>query len=354
MKRRQLLKIGGVGVAATVATGAAAQPPEFHWKMVMSWPKKFPGLATAAEWFATELEKVTNGRIKVDVYGAGELVPAFEVFNAVSNGVAELGHGGAYYWKGRIPESEIFTSVPFGMTPVELTAWYYYGGGLALETELYKPFGVIPLLCGNTDIQMGGWFNKEIHRLADLEGLKIRMIGIAGEVFKRAGATPVAIPGTEIFTAMKNGTIDATDWVGPWNDQAFGLYKAAKYYYGGWQETSAAVDLLVNEKAWQSLPPDLQAQLKVTAEAANQRMLSEYRAHNASALQTLLNKEHVEIRYLPDEVIAELKKHTNAYLDEYAGQSEIAGRIAKSYRDFLKQQIKLAENEHNILRYRTM
>ncbi|UJF24695.1 TRAP transporter substrate-binding protein [Suttonella sp. R2A3] len=353
MKRRHLIKAGGAGALALGASSAVrAEEEVFNWKLVMSWPKKFPGLATEMDWFVEQIKRVTNGRLNITIYGAGELVPAFEVFNAVSDGTAEMGHGAAYYWKGKIPEAELFTSVPFGLTPVEYNAWFSEGDGQDLLTELYKPFGVKPLLGGNSDYQMGGWFNKEINSLEDLQGLKIRMPGIGGEVFKRAGATVVSMPGGEIFTSMQSGVVDAADWVGPWNDQAFGLYKAAKYYYGGWQEPGSSIDLLFNEEAWNKLPEDIQAQVEIVSDALNQKMLSQFRLNNASSLKNLVENEGVELKFFPDDVVAKFKSITEEYLTEYAAQSDMAKKIADSYLDFKAKQVALSENEAHILRYR--
>ncbi len=201
-----------------------------------------------------------GGRIQVKVYGAKELVPAFEVFDAVSRGTAEMGHGAAYYWKGKNEAAQFFSTVPFGLTAQEMNGWIYHGGGQALWEELYDQFGLVPAPAGNTGVQMGGWFNKEINCLADLKGLKMRIPGLGGEVLRRAGGTPVNLPGGELFTSLQSGTIDATEWVGPYNDLAFGLYKAAKYYYyPGFHEPGTFLEAMINQKALESLPEDLQA-----------------------------------------------------------------------------------------------
>ncbi|MFT6654556.1 MAG: TRAP-type mannitol/chloroaromatic compound transport system substrate-binding protein, partial [Marinomonas primoryensis] len=208
-----------------------------HWKMVTTWPKNFPGLGTGAEALAKNIKAMSNGRLDIKVYAAGELVPALEVFDTVSRGTAEMGHAASYYWKGKVPAAQFFTTVPFGLTALEFNAWIEYGGGLKLWEEIYAPFNLIPMPAGNPGVQMGGWFNKEINSLADFQGLKMRMPGLGGEVLKKVGASPINLPGSEIFTALQTGTIDATEWVGPYNDLAFGLYKAAKYYYyPGWHE----------------------------------------------------------------------------------------------------------------------
>ena len=212
------------------AGAAGAEPAKtFKWKLVTSWPKNFPGLGTAPERFAEQVEQLSGGRLTIKVYGAGELVPALQVFDAVSQGTAEMGHSGAYYWKGKASAAQFFTSVPFGLTAQEMNGWIQYGGGQALWEEVYAPFNLLPLPGGNTGVQMGGWFNKEINSVDDLKGLKMRIPGLGGEVLARAGGTPVTLPGGEIFTSLQTGTIDATEWVGPYNDLAFGLYKVAEH-----------------------------------------------------------------------------------------------------------------------------
>ncbi|SUO97268.1 TRAP transporter substrate-binding protein [Suttonella ornithocola] len=353
MKRRQLLKISGGAVALAASQAvAASQSKIFNWKMVMTWPKAFPGLATGMQWFADELKRVTQGRLNITLYGAGELVPAFEVFNAVSEGSAEMGHGPAYYWKGKIPAAEIFTAVPFGMTPLELDAWLYEGGGIELLNECYKPFGVLALPAGNSDFQMGGWFNKEINTVEDLKGLKIRILGIAGEVYRRAGATPISMPGNEIFTSMQSGVIEAADWVGPWNDQAFGLQKVAKYYYGTWQEPGSACELMINEKAFEKLPEDLKQLVHLTARAASLRMLTEFRINNAKALKNIVDKQGVRLKYFPQPVLAEFKKYTEEYMKEYSERDALSKKCYNSYYSFLNEQKIWSDNEIHYLQAR--
>ena len=271
MKRREFLK--GAGVSAilggslagcdsteqagtkTVAPAAPVATQEtIEWKMVTTWPKNFPGLGTGANYLAELIGQMSGGRLKVKVYGAKELVPAFEIFDAVSNGTAEMGHGAAYYWKGKSEAAQFFAAVPFGLTAQEMNAWLYHGGGMELWKEVYEPFGLVPTAAGNTGVQMGGWFNKEINAVADLEGLKMRIPGLGGEVLKRAGGTPVSLPGGEIFPSLQSGAIDATEWVGPYNDLAFGLYKAAKhYYYPGWHEPGTTLECFVSKKALEEI-----------------------------------------------------------------------------------------------------
>ncbi|TBU90260.1 TRAP transporter substrate-binding protein [Phytopseudomonas dryadis] len=317
------------------AAGKAAET--FHWKMVTSWPKNYPGLGTAAERLAERINAMSAGRLTIKVYAAGELVPALEVFDAVSRGTAEIGHGTPYYWKGKVPAAQFFTSVPFGLSTLEMNAWLSKGGGQALWDETYAPFGVKPLAAGNTTMQMGGWYNKEINSLNDVKGLKIRMPGLGGEVWSKLGAITVNLPGGEIFTALQTHAIDATDWVSPYNDLTFGLHKAAKYYYyPGWQEPNAVVESMVNQKAFDSLPADLQAIVVEAAKAATLDMMDDYVYHNAGSLEQL-KQQGVQIKRFPDDVLAAMQRESQVVLDELAAQSELNGRIWASLKAFQEQ-----------------
>ena len=310
---------------------------EVQWKMVTTWPKNFPGLGSAAETFARLVAEMSNGRMKVHVYGAGELVPAFEVFDAVSQGVADAGHGAAYYWKGKIPASVFFTAVPFGMTAQEMNGWFHYGGGLELWRELYAPFNLVPFSGGSTGVQMAGWFNKEVNTADDLKGLKMRIPGLAGEVFTRAGGSSGRIPGGELYTSLETGVIDAAEWVGPFNDLTLGLHQVAKYYYyPGWHEPGAMLELIVNADALAALPDDLQAIVSAAARAANQDMLDEFTARNNAALQELVEVHGVELRRLPDEVLLALAKASEEVLAELVAQDSMAAKINQSYTSFYK------------------
>ena len=346
MTRRYLLLAAGLLAALGLAgcdkdkpaAGAAAAPAQtYHWKMVTAWPKNYPGLGTGAERLAERVKLMSGGRLTIKVYAAGELVPAMEVFDSVSRGTTELGHGAAYYWKGKVPTAQFFTSVPFGLSTSEMIAWLSRGGGQALWDVAYAPFGVKPLPAGNSGMQMGGWFNREIESLDDLKGLKIRMPGLGGEVLSRLGATPVNLPGSEVFTSLQTGAIDASDWVSPYNDLAFGLHKSARYYYApGWQEPQAVIELLINQKAYDSLPPDLQAILGEAARAANQDMLDDYVYNNALALEEL-KRQGVQLRRFPDEVLDALRRESEFVLGELAAQSELNGRIWASMTAFQAQ-----------------
>jgi TRAP-type mannitol/chloroaromatic compound transport system substrate-binding protein len=344
MKRREF--VGGLAAAASVAAcsgqenegqaGADRSAETFEWSCVTSWPPKYPGLGIAVDNFAERVEKASNGRLKIKVYGGGELVPAFEAFDAVSRGAVEMGHDASYYHKGKIAAAQFFCSIPFGMNAAELDGWLYYGGGLELWRELYAPFNIVPFPCGNTGVQMGGWFNREINSPADLDGLKMRIPGLGGEVIQRAGATPVTLPGSEIFTSLQTGAIDATEWVGAYNDVAFGLHKAASYYYyPGWQEPGAGLELMVNADAWASLPPDLQALVELACQAITTDMLAEYTHGNALALQQLIDDPNVDVRPFPNDVLRVLKGHTQDIVDELSADDPIWKKIAESYYAFI-------------------
>lgn len=325
------------GEVPATADAAADSSKVYHWKLVTTWPKNLPALGTAPERMAKEVELMSNGRLKIKVYGAGELVPAMEVFDAVSQGNAEMGHGAAYYWRGKLASAEFFATVPFGMNAQEMNGWLRYGGGQELWEEAYAPFNLVPMAAGNSGVQMAGWFNKEINTLDDLKGLKMRIPGLGGEVLKRAGGEPVTLPGGEIFTALQTGVIDATEWVGPYNDLALGLHTAAKYYYyPGWHEPGPTLEAIVNKTAWESLPPDLQAMVRAAARTVNDDMLAEFTARNASALKTLVEEHGVQVRRLPDDVIARLREVSAEVLAETGKSDPLTTRVYESYTTFAK------------------
>ena len=344
MQRRHVLRGLGLGAIAAATTACSreqagpagpADERKFNWRMVTTWPPNFPGLGTGASEFARLVEACSAGRLRIKVYGANELVPAFEVFDAVSSGTAEVGHGGAYYWKGKIASASFFSAIPFGLTAQEMNGWLYYGGGLELWKEAYAPFGVLPAPCGNSGTQMGGWFRREIRSLDDLKGLKMRMPGIGGEVLARAGATPVTLAGGEIFTALETGAIDATEWVGPYNDLAFGLYKAAKYYYyPGWHEPGTTLEAIFNKQAFDSLPPDLQQIVLTCCRAVNEQMLAEFAARNSDALKTLVNEHGVELRPFPPDVLKRLRELSVEVVREGAAGDPLYARVLESVRAF--------------------
>ena len=338
MKRRNFLKSLGGSLALTSLLASnssrSSEKTEFKWKMVTSWPKNFPGLGTGAENLARLINDLSNNRIKIKVFGANELIPPLEVFDFVSNGGAEIGHSGAYYWKGKSEACQFFSSVPFGMNSQEMNAWLYYGDGIKLWEKLYNSFNLIPRPAGNTGVQMGGWFNKEIKSVDDLKGLKMRIPGLGGEVLSRAGGVPVTLAGAEIFTALQTGIIDATEWVGPYNDRAFGLHKAARYYYyPGWHEPGPTIECIINKKKYNMLPKDLKLIIDIACKAVNIDMLSDYTAKNNMALQ-FLKSENIKILKFPDEVLARLKEISEVILSEISQTDDITQEVYNSYMKF--------------------
>lgn len=332
--RRELLVVG----AAAALAPAAVAGEVIKWKMVTTWPRNFPGLGTGANYVAQLINEMSGGRLEVKVYGDKELVGAFEVFDTVARGTAQMGHGAAYYWKGKHTATQFFAAVPFGLNPQEMNAWLYHGGGLALWTELYAQFGLVPVPIGNTGVQMGGWFNKEIKSVNDLQGLKMRIPGLGSEVLKRAGGTPVTLPGGEIFPSLQSGAIDATEWIGPYNDLAFGLHKAAKYYYyPGWHEPGTTMEGIINKKALEALPKDLQAIVLTACRAANQDMLAELTARNHQALESLVKEHKVELRRFPDDVLKKLKELSEVVVAEIADSDPFAKKVHGSFVQFRNQ-----------------
>ena len=316
-------------------TETVSEQENYKWRLVTAWPKNYPGLGMAPERIAQLVEEMSDGQMQITVFGAGEQVPAFGVFDAVSSGSHQMGHSGGYFWKGKVPAAQFFTGVPFGLTADEINAWTNRGGGLELWREIYKPFNIYPIPAGNTGTQMFGWFNKEINSLDDIKGLKMRIPGIGGEVFKRAGGIPVTLPGGELFTALQTGVIDATEWVGPYNDLTFGFQQAAKYYYyPGWHEPGSMLELLINIDAWNSLPKHLQVIIETASKAVNQDILDEYTARNNTALVELVNVHKVQLRKLPDDVIAEFKVIANDILEENAANDETVNKVYQSYKKF--------------------
>ena len=317
----------------------------YKWNMVTTWPKNFPGLGMAAENLSQYVKEMSNGRLIIKVYGAGELVPAMGVFDAVSLGNVELGHGASYYWTGKVKSSQFFTAVPFGLTAQEMNGWLHHGGGLELWEEAYEPFNLVPLAGGNTGVQMAGWFNKEINSIEDIKGIKMRIPGLAGEVFTRLGAETVQLAGNEIFLSLQQGVIDAAEWVGPYNDLTFGFHQVAKYYYyPGWHEPGSTLEIIVNKDALESLPDDLRAMIKYASRAVNQEMLDEYTARNNNALIELVEKHGVSLRKLPNDVLRELKKVSDEVMKEFVAKDDMARKVYDSYSNFKEDVV----NYHNI------
>lgn len=343
LKRRDF--VGGLALAAGVAacsgTDGGSEPgarseERFEWNMVTSWPPGLPGLGVGAENLARRIETASGGRLKIKVFAGGELVPALEVFDAVVSGTAQMGHDPSYYHRGKVPAAQYFTTAPFGLTATEMDAWMYYGGGLDLLQELYEPFGLVVFPAGNTCGQTLGWFNKELNSLDDLKGLKVRMPGLGGEVMQRAGATQVTMPASEIFTSLQTGAVDAAEWVGPYNDIALGLHKAARYYYyPGFHEPGPSEQCTINRDAWNSLPPDLKEIVRISCQATNLDIQAEYNWGNAMALDQLRKDPDVELRELPDEIFRGLKTFADEAAKELAARDPFSARVQQSLESFM-------------------
>jgi len=335
MDRRSVITggaaVGAAAAASTLSSPAIAQRRR-RLKMVTTWPPNFPGLGTAANDVARFISEATDGELDIRVYAAGELVPAFESFDAVSTGAAELYHGADYYWQGKHPAFAFFTAVPFGLNAAETMSWLYHQGGQELWDELSAQFNVKPFPCGNTGVQMGGWYNREINSIEDFSGLRIRMPGLGGEVMRRLGAAAVALPGGEIFQSLQTGAIDATEWVGPWNDLAFGFYRVAQYYYGpGFHEPGALLAMGMNLDVWNSLTPAHQRIVNIATTATTDRNLAEFNARNAGAMRELVNEHGVQMRKLPDDVIHEIGRVSGEVLREVAEHDELTRRVYDSF-----------------------
>ena len=339
--RRKFFKSLGL-LSATALVGGlhpknSLAKTKIKWKMVTSWPKNFPGLGAGAETLARYINKLSGGSLEVTVFGANELVPPLGVFDFVSSGGAEMGHSGAYYWKGKTEAAQFFSSVPFGMTAQEMNSWLYYGDGIKLWEEVYENFNLIPRPAGNTGVQMGVWFNKEINTTNDLKGLKMRIPGLGGEVLARAGGTPFTLAGAEIFTSLQTGVIDATEWVGPYNDRAFGLHKAAKYYYyPGWHEPGPSLECIINKDAYNSLSDQHKSIIDIACKAANVDMISDYMAKNYQALE-FFKKEKVQIKQFPAEVLSKLNKISDEILLELSQKNNLSKKVYDSYVNFLSR-----------------
>lgn len=334
--------------AALVACGQAQEGntpsvqtrKNFKWKMITTWPKDFPGLGTGANRLAQAIGDMSGGQLEVKVYGAGELVPAMGVFDGVAGGTAEMGHASAYYWKGKHEATQFFSAVPFGLTAQEINGWLSYGGGQELWDELYAGFGLKAFPAGNTGVQMGGWFNREINALDDFSGLVMRMPGLGGEVLRRLDATVQNLPGGEIFQALKTGAIDATEWVGPYNDLAFGFHQAAKYYYWpGWHEPGTTMEAMINRTAWEALPTDLQHIVRHACQSTNENMLAEFTTRNGVALKTLVEKHGVQLKRFSDDVLTEIGRVARDVVGEIAAKDPLSNSVYASFNAYRSQSV---------------
>jgi TRAP-type mannitol/chloroaromatic compound transport system substrate-binding protein len=345
INRRHLLVSGGVaaGISAALSAPSIAQGVR-ELKLVTSWPKGLPGLGTSAERMGQSITAASGGRLRVKVFGAGEMVSAFEAFDAVSAGVADMYHSAEYYWETKSPGFSFFAAVPFGFTADEMAAWVHFGGGQALWDELSAGFGVKGLLSTNTGSQMGGWFTKEVQGPESYKGLRYRMPGLGGEVLRRLGSVVVALPGGEIIPALKSGAIDASEWVGPWNDLVLGLNKVSKYYYyPGFHEPGTVLSTGVNKKLWDSLSAEDRAMITMVAAAEYTTSLAEFNANNARSLQQLSQDKSIEIRKFDDTLMLELGKASQEVLAEIGQKDPMTRRIYESFMAFRAQSTRWAE-----------
>lgn len=319
--------------AASVAAPSVNRRRTRRLRMVTTWPTGFPGLGTAAERTAQFITDMSGGELEVQVYGANEIVGAFEVFDAVANGVADMYHGAEYYWQGRSPAFNFFCAVPLGMTAHEIMGWVEYGGGQQLWEELSGQFGLIAFQAGNTGHQMGGWFKSEVNTLADFRGVAMRIPGLGGDVVRELGGSAISLSGGEIYQALQSGAINATEWVGPWNDLAFGFYREAPYYYGpGFHEPGSALAVGLNRGVWDSLPADHQAFVRAACRAANNQSLAEFNYQNGRALQTLTTEHGVQLRQFSDEIWQEVGRISEAVVADTANADPLTQRVFESYR----------------------
>ncbi len=343
MKRRNFLKKAALGATAAAAATAIGAPAaiakkRYNLKMVTTWPPKFPVFQLGLEAFAERVKVVTDGQIQIQVFAGGELVPPMETFQAVSDGTVEAGSGAAYYWAGKLRAAQWFTAVPFGLNAQGMNAWFYSGGGLKLWEEVYAPFNLVPRPIGNTGVQMGGWFNKKLNTMADFKGLKMRIPGLGGKVFAKAGGTVTLSPGGEIFTNLERGVIDASEWVGPYHDYRLGLPKAAKYYYyPGWHEPGTALEIIFNKKVYDSMPKHLQLALDACAAQTNVWQLSEFEANNGAYLEKIMASGKNNILQFPQPVMDTLRKLAKETLEEEAGKDPLSRKVHEAFKAFQKR-----------------
>src|SRR3954454_14897651 len=333
--RRNLLRGAGVALAGAVAAPAVARAQTRRWRMVTSWPKRLPGPGMSAERVAERISALSGGRLQITVQAAGEVVPAFEVLDAVGGSVAEMGHTAAFYWQGKQPAAAYYTTVPFGLTPMEHVAWVDAGGGQALWDELYAPFGVKPFMGGNCGVCMGGWFRRELKSLDDLKGLKVRSLGLGGEVYRRLGAAPQTTPPGEILTSLQSGVLDAAEFVGPGTDIALGLYRVAPNYYGpGFNKPNGTGECIVSLKAWEALDSELKAIVAHACATEASFALSEMERLNAEALAALIERHGVQLRSFPRDVVDAARKVAADVLSELAARGDMARKVHDSYAAF--------------------
>lgn len=338
MKIRSILPTTAVlALTALLTTNSVFAQETFTLKLAETWGPNFPIFGDTTKGMAEMAEKMSNGRLKIRIDSANKHKAPLGVFDMVKAGQYDMGHSASYYWKGKVPNTLFFTSMPFGMTATEQYAWFYHGEGMDLMQEVYAPHNMLSFPGGNTGIQMGGWFRNEINSLEDLQGLKMRIPGFAGEVFAEVGVNPTNIAPGELYTALERGTIDAVEWVGPALDLRLGFQQIADYYYTGWHEPATELQFLVNQKTWDKLPADLQEILRVSMRTAAYDMLIHSTHANAEAWASI-REEHpnVQIKNFPDSVFQAMTEANAKLLEEAAAGDEQAKKIIDSQEKYLR------------------
>ncbi len=341
MQRRTFLKRLSLGSAAAAigsslrASRSWARGASVQWRMATSWPKGFPILQIGAQRFADLVETMSEGRMRIQVFAANEKVHPLKVHESVSKQVVECGSTTAFYWAKKVPAAQWFTSVPFGMKAQDINTWYYEAGGRELWEEIYADYDLVPMLGGNTGIQMGGWFNREIRQPEDFAGLRLRMPGLGGQVVARLGADVVLLPAGEIIQALKDNKIDAAEWVGPYHDTLMGFPDVAKYYYApGWQEPGAIVELIVNRTAYLKLPKSLQHIVRNAAAEINHHSFCAFEHRNKEALKKMAADRKVQLRLFPHRVLRLLERLSHDVLQEEAAKDPAALKVHSAYQRF--------------------
>jgi TRAP-type mannitol/chloroaromatic compound transport system substrate-binding protein len=340
MERRSFIKKASVGaVAGAIAAPTLAQSqPTLNWRLASSFPKSLDTIFGAAETFTQRVSQLTNGKFNIRVFAGGEIVPALQVMDAVQAGTVEMGHSASYYYFGKDPSFAFDCAVPFGLNSRQQTAWFDQGGGKALLREFFKDYGIVNFLGGNTGCQMGGWFRKEVKTVQDLNGLKMRIGGFAGRVMQRLGLVPQQIAGGDIYPALEKGTIDAAEWVGPYDDEKLGFFKVAPHYYApGWWEAGPQLSFYVGIKEWEKLPKDYQAAIEAASYEAHVVMQAEYDARNPAALARLM-KNGVKLHTFSKEIMDACSKAANEVMDEEAGKNAKFKKIYEPWKRFRQDQ----------------
>ena len=350
LSRNQFLKKSILG--ATALTGLASScdsgnnekgpniqtKKKYRWTLLTTWPPNFPVVGEGANYFAKWVNEMSDGQMEIKVYGGGELVPAFECFDAVSSGTADMAHGASYYWTGKIPSSAFFCTIPFGMNAQQMNAWMLSGGGLELWREVYGQHNLTCFPSGNTGVQMAGWFNKEINTMDDFKGLKMRIPGYGGKVIDEAGGAALSTPGAEIYTNLERGVIDASEWIGPYHDYKMGFHQIAKYYYApGWHEPGPVLELMINKQKFESLPNHLKSIIEAAATRFNLWSLSEFEAKNADYLKKIQEESDVSVRKLSDEVLSGLFDISQQVISDVTASDPISKKVYESFSAFQKK-----------------